>query len=670
MEADLGTDISVSLRLTSSIAHTQTVEEIYAIALDALSQGLGVTRSAILLFDDKEVMRFSAWRGLSDEYRRAVEGHSPWRPGSPNPQPVVVPDVTRDDSMAEYTSVFAREGIAALAFFPLVGPDRVIGKFMVYYDTPYTPTLRQIQLAGVIASQVAFAVERTRVAAAAHRSEQRLRFALDAAAMGTWDWNLKTNQVRWSDNLEALHGLPPGTFDGSFASYEREIHPDDRAHVFASVQRSLTHGTPHQVEYRIVAPDGTVRWVEGKGTVEVENGVPVRMGGVCMMVTSRKENELARLAAAEEASRVKDEFLATLSHELRTPLNAIVGWVQMLQVGSLTAERTAQAIDVIGRNAHLQAQLIEDILDVSRIITGKLVVDRLPVFVTELVDLVVADLSPAADAKRITVTKVGPRSLPLIEGDPKRLTQVLNNVVSNAIKFTNDGGRVIIRSALVGSAIEVKVQDSGVGIAPEFLPHAFDRFRQGDSRSTRQHGGLGLGLAISRHLLELHGGSITARSPGRGRGTTITMRLPFGEIVGPPEMSVAVARTPVDLRMEGSVVLVVDDQRDSRELVGAVLEDCGAHVVLCDRAADALNWLRATPADLIVADLAMPEIDGYDLIRHVRAFDHRIPAVAVSAYTRPEDRGKAMASGFDAYCPKPIDTQGFMRLVHTALHAR
>ena len=191
--------------------------------------------------------------------------------------------------------------------------------------------------------------------------------------MGTWDWDFTSNTVRWSDNLARIHGLPPGAFDGTFASYEREIHPDDRPRVLASLQRAIAEGVPHDVEYRIVAPDGTVRWCEGKGRVEYRDGRPVAMSGVCVMVTRRKEAELARLAAAEEASRLKDEFLATLSHELRTPLNAILGWVPMLQSGTLSSARAQQAIEVIGRNAGLQARLIEDILDVSRIISGKLV---------------------------------------------------------------------------------------------------------------------------------------------------------------------------------------------------------------------------------------------------------------------------------------------------------
>ena len=241
-----------------------------------------------------------------------------------------------------------------------------------------------------------------------------------------------------------MHGLPSGTFDGTFAAYEREIHPDDRARVLASARRAIEHGVPYEVEYRIVAPDGTIRWVEGKGRVEYEDGRPVRMTGVCMMVTRRKEAELARLASAEEASRLKDEFLATLSHELRTPLNAILGWVQMLQTDGLSPDRVRQAFDIIGRNAKLQAQLIEDILDVSRIITGKLEIDRVPVRVDQLLDTAISGVLPAADGKQIRSPGTSPPTCRRSKATRSACSRCFGNVLSNAIKFTPEDGLVTV----------------------------------------------------------------------------------------------------------------------------------------------------------------------------------------------------------------------------------
>jgi PAS domain S-box-containing protein len=664
--------VAFCLALTGAIGRTRSVEEIYTIALDALADGLGVSRASILLFDPDGVMRFKASRRLSETYRQAVEGHSPWRPDSPDPEPIVVTDVLQEASLAPYLPTVLAEDIAAMAFIPLVSVGRVIGKFMLYYDVPHALSADEIQLAGLIASQVAFAVERTRAEEQARRSEERLLFALDAASMGTWDWDLITQTVLWSDNLERIHGLPPGTFDGTFNSYEREIHPEDRERVLASAQRAIAEGVPHEVEYRIVGPDGVVRWVEGKGRVECYNGRPVRMTGVCMIVTRRKQAELARLAAAEEASRLKDEFLATLSHELRTPLNAILGWVQMMQAGGLAPERMRQAIDIIGRNATLQAQLIEDILDVSRIITGKLEIDRQPVFVAQLIDNVVSGVLPTADARHIDMAKVVPDDLPPIEGDPKRLHQVLGNVLSNAIKFTPEGGRVKIDCRVTGESIEIEVRDSGVGISSDFLPYVFDRFRQADSRSTRKHGGLGLGLAIARHLLEQHGGEIRAHSDGSGCGTTIVMRLPTRsdaldriEVATPARLLEPI----VELRLDGSTVVVVDDQRDSRDLLGALLEQWGARVLRCDSAESALDALNTVPVHLLVADIAMPDVDGYELIRCVRQLTNRMPAVAVSAYARPQDLSRAIASGYNGYCAKPIEASLFLQTIREIMFA-
>jgi PAS domain S-box-containing protein len=642
------------------------VEEIYRAALDALAQGLGVSRSSILLFDADGVMRFKAYRGLSEAYRGAVEGHTPWLPDAPDPQPIVMGDVRREPALQPLLSAVEAEGIAAMAFIPLVSLGRVIGKFMLYYDVPHELSPEELHLAGIVASQVAFAVERTRAEEKARQSEERLRFALDAASMGTWDWDLTSQRVRWSDNLERLHGLPPGVFDGSFASYEREIHPDDREHVLASARRAIVEGVPHDVEYRIVAPDGTIRWVEGKGRVEYEDGRPVRMTGVCMMVTRRKEAELDRLASVEDAGRLKDEFLATLSHELRTPLNAILGWVQILQADGLPPERVRHAFDIIGRNARLQAELIEDILDVSRIITGKLEIDRMPLLTEQLLDTAINGVLPAAASKQIELSRQCAAGLPPIEGDPKRLQQVLGNVLSNAIKFTPEGGRVDVSCTANGEGVLIAVRDSGVGIAPEFLPYVFDRFRQGDSRATRKHGGLGLGLAIARHLVEQHRGEICAQSDGPGRGTMVRIRLPAASVAAPRCSSRALA-VQSELRLDGTRVLVVDDQPDSRELLAAILHRCGADVRQCESADDALSALAESGVHLLVADIAMPDMDGCELIGRLREQRIDIPALAVSAYARPQDRKRALAAGYDGYCAKPIETTEFLHAVRNVL---
>jgi PAS domain S-box-containing protein len=661
--------MAVCLSLMQGIGRATAIEGIYDAALDALAAGLDVSRAAILLFDADGLMRFKAARGLSDAYQRAVEGHSPWRPDSPTADPVLVSDVTREPSLAPYLAAIEAEGIAGLAFVPLVIRGRVIGKFMLYHAVPHHLPPDDLQLAQVIASQVAFAVDRMRAERQARRSEERLRFALDAASMGTWDWDLVSNTVQWSENLERLHRVPPGTFTGTFASYEREIHPDDRERVLASARRAIELGVPHEVEYRIVAPDGTVLWVEGKGLVQYdEQGRPVQMSGVCMVVTRRKEAELARLADAEESSRLREEFLATLSHELRTPMNAVLGWVQMMLSGTLPPERTRQAIEVIGRNARLQAQLVEDLLDVSRIVSGKLEIERQSVPVGQVIDNVVTGMLPMADARRVALT-TEVNACPQIVGDAKRLEQVLANVLSNAIKFTSAGGQVHLRCSLVDDTVEIEVADTGIGIAPEFLPFIFDRFRQADSRSTRTHGGLGLGLAIARHLLQLHGGEIRAHSDGVGRGTTVTIRVPAGADPAVPAAPFQghVADPGERPRMDGVIVVVVDDQEDSRDVLAVLLEESGARAILCADAVAALSALDDAGVDLLVADLAMPHIDGYELIRRVRETGRTVPAVAVSAFAHIQDRTRALAMGFNGYCTKPVDAAHFRQVVHEVL---
>jgi CheY-like chemotaxis protein len=388
-----------------------------------------------------------------------------------------------------------------------------------------------------------------------------------------------------------------------------------------------------------------------------------------MMITRRKEDELARLAAAEEASRLKDEFLATLSHELRTPLNAVLGWVQMLQAGDVSPDRLQKAIDVIGRNARLQAQLIEDILDVSRIITGKLEIERVPIVVPDLIEEVVAAALPSAKARGISLVRRLDADLPPIEGDPRRLQQALGNLLSNAVKFTPAGGEIAMTVTAADRAIEMRVRDTGSGIAPEFLPQVFDRFRQADSRTTRQHSGLGLGLAIARHLIEQHDGTIALQSDGEGRGTTATVRLPAASAADVATEGRQPLATPTAdaMRLLGLTVLVVDDERDSREWLGTLFEEAGADVLTVGNAAGALEALDRSTVDLLVADIAMPNLDGYALIRQVRRTHQALPAIAVSAYARAQDRAEALASGYGGYCAKPVHVADLFQVVRDVM---
>jgi PAS domain S-box-containing protein len=658
------TGLDFCLGLIRAIGQSRSIPEIYDVALDALQEAIGVERAAVLMFDARGVMRFEAWRGLSADYRRTVEGHSPWTPDTPDPQPIVIADVAAERSVAPLLPAFEAEGIAALAFIPLVSQSRVIGKFMVYYAAPCAPAAEEMTLASVVAAHVAFAVARLRAEEAVRRSEERLRFALDAARMGTWDWDVATQAVHWSENLERIHGLAPGTFDGTFASYEREIHPDDRTRVLGSLQRALEQGAPHDVEYRIVGPDGTVRWVEGKGRVESANGRPVWMTGVCMDITRRKEAELARLDALEEAGRLKDEFLATLSHELRTPLNAIVGWVQILQSREDLDSQTARAVEVVGRNARLQTRLIEDILDVSRIITGKLEIDCAPVIIGTLVEQAVQAVRPAALQKGLTLAAEIHPSLPPIAADPRRLQQVLGNLLSNAVKFTPERGTILVGCSARQGEVVIEVRDSGVGIAPDFLPLVFERFRQADVGTTRQYGGLGLGLAIARYLAERHGGRLEAESDGEGRGSTFRLRLPVEpSAILPADAPAPDAGGARDGSLAHARILVVDDEEDARLLIKALFEAEGAQVTCVASAEAVLERMGTGSFSVLLADIGLPKVDGFALLEQVRQRVPTLPAVAVTAYARAEDRARARAAGYNAFHTKPLDTRQLIQSV-------
>ena len=370
-------------------------------------------------------------------------------------------------------------------------------------------------------------------------------------------------------------------------------------------------------------------------------------------------------AEAEVANRAKDEFLATLSHELRTPLTAILGWTRILRTEEVDEATRVRGLEVIDRNVQAQARLIEDVLDVSRIITGKMQLNVRRIDMPAVVDAAIESVRPAADAKKIEVVAAleGPAT---IAGDGERLQQVVWNLLSNAIKFTPSGGRIEVRLHVDGENVALEVSDSGKGIASEFLPYVFDRFRQADSSSTRTHGGLGIGLALVRHLVELHGGSVHARSGGEGAGSTFAIRLP---VAGPTVEIDPMADVPAATvsrvsqsglpSLEGVRVLVVDDEADARDLLGVILRRRGAAVDLAASVPEALEALARTRPDVLVSDISMPDADGYALIREIRGReahgDGPTPAIALTAYARDRDRERAIASGFQLHLAKPVE---------------
>jgi len=406
----------------------------------------------------------------------------------------------------------------------------------------------------------------------------------------------------------------------------------------------------------------------------------------------RRDDERVRLLAAERdargaaeaANRTKDEFLATLSHELRTPLNAILGWAQLLRIGALPADEARQGLETIERSAKAQAQLIDDLLDLSRIIAGKLRVDSAPVDLGAVVRGALDSLRPAAEAKGICVVPVLDADAGSVAGDAGRLQQVAWNLLSNAIKFTPRGGRVDVCVRPSDGDVELTVADNGAGIRPDFLPHVFDRLRQADGSSTRQYGGLGLGLAIVRHLVELHGGTVSAGSGGEGRGAKFTVRLPpavrASAAVGrpdaagprrePPDDGASPVREATDAStLTGVRVLVVDDEPDAREVIRLALAQRGARVETAASASEAMAAFRRDggPPDVLLSDIAMPGEDGNTLIRRIRRLSGPegggVPAVALTAYARADDRDRAMAAGYQVHVPKPVEPAKLLQVV-------
>jgi hypothetical protein len=528
------------------------------------------------------------------------------------------------------------------------------------------------------------------------KSEQRVQRLVDSMPLCLWalrpDGSVYYCNRAWNDFSRL------STQESARMNPADVVHPEDLARLRQSWLSALAHGQPLDVQCRLRrASDGAYRWHLGRVIPEHDEGGAVT-GWIATAtdIESQKkaEQEYARVvvqerqarAEAESANRAKDEFLATLSHELRTPLNAMVGWTRMLRAGTLSAEKSQKALETIERNAKAQADLIEDILDVSRIITGKLRLEIQPTDLDGVVRAAMDSVRPAADAKGINLEAKIVDCPPSFPGDPTRLQQVIWNLLSNAIKFTPAGGRVEIAIDQLRppvtppghpeSAVQIRVEDNGRGINPAFVPYVFDRFRQDDSTSKRAHGGLGLGLAIARHLVELHGGTIEVKSEGEGKGATFMVTLPVlraedaagrADATTWPRSLTPPPPLPEVVDLSGIKVLLVDDEPDARELLSEVLEQYGATVVLAASADEALRVLRAERPTVLLSDIGLPGEDGYSLIGRVRALPFEegaaIPAAALTAYARSEDGRRALAAGFLRHAIKPIQPAALAVLV-------
>jgi len=372
---------------------------------------------------------------------------------------------------------------------------------------------------------------------------------------------------------------------------------------------------------------------------------------------------------------MKDEFLGTLSHELRTPLNAILGWSQILAKEGREAEDLAEGLNIIERNARAQTRIIEELLEMSRIISGKIRLEVGRVDIASVVRSAVDTVRPAADAKGVEIKMVFDPAARAIMGDASRLQQVFWNLLSNAVKFTPTGGRVLLTVAATGAHVEIAVSDTGEGIAPEFLPQVFDRFSQADASTTRRHGGLGIGLAIVKQLVELHGGTVSAQSPGMGQGSTFTVKLPTAGVTVKDDRDGAPkpdhGPKPIDAatraRIAGKKILVIDDEPDARRMVRHLLEGSGAVVHAAESAAEARELITAESPDLLICDIGMPHEDGYSLIESIRALPHQrggaVPAVALTAYARGDDRDRALQAGFQRHLVKPVEAAELLGIV-------
>ncbi|WP_392530535.1 response regulator [Nostoc sp. C117] len=522
------------------------------------------------------------------------------------------------------------------------------------------------------------------------QSEERLRSLSTCSPVGIFEIDTEGACRYTNPRYQAICGLKAA--ESIEKKWVESVHPEDQERAVTSWSVYINEGRDYSEEFRFQTTHGIVRWVQVRSSPMLSGqGELLGYVGTLEDITERKQAEEVRAQVireqtarqeAEAANRMKDEFLAVLSHELRTPLTSMLGWSKILRTKKLDEKATSRALEAIERNAMSQMQLIEDILDVSRIIRGQLRLNVCAVNLIAVMETALEAVRPLAEPKDIQLNTVLDNSVGSVYGDPARLQQIVWNLLTNAIKFTPKGGRVEVNLSIItvqeqqttNKYAQIQVIDTGIGISKEFLPKVFERFRQADSTTTRSHNGLGLGLAIVRHLVELHKGAIFAESPGTEKGATFTVRLPLlqdnrankgnRELA---EISCPIASTP----LTGLRILVVDDEADTRNFLSFMFEDYGAFTTAVGSVDEALAVLEQAKPDIVISDIGMSEQDGYTLIRKLRSLEPEkggcIPAIALTAYTREEDRLEALSAGFQQHLSKPIDPNKLIGAVASIL---
>ncbi len=575
--------------------------------------------------------------------------------------------------LSGYRQMLIRAAIGA----PLLKGGRLVAVMAVHQSHARDWTDAQIDLVTHVASRCWESIQRARAERTVRESEADFRQLADAMPQIVFSARADGQVDYLNRQWYEYTGLPS---DSAGSESWKQAHTEEGLRRVAEIwPQALRTGQPYEIEYLLRRFDGELRWHLGRALpIRDAQGAIVRWFGTNTDIHDRKQTEQALAAAldaeqharsaAERASRMKDEFLSNLSHELRTPLNAILGWAHIMQQDSTAPAQLARGVEVIERNARAQAQIIEDLLDMSAIISGKVrlhVAERIDL--TAVVTAAIETTRTAADAKHLTIDVEldAPERLG-ISADPSRLQQVIWNLLSNAIKFTPTGGRINVKVERVQQRIEIAVTDTGEGIEADFLPYVFDRFRQADASTTRRHSGLGLGLSIVKQLVELHGGTVRVHSEGKDKGTTFALTFPVDADHAPAQAHRRPSRKTdqggadtASARLRGANLLVVDDDADARDLVRRLLEECGAQVTVAASSAEALEIIRLGAFDLLVSDIGMPGKDGLALMRSVRDLPPeqggKLPAVALTAYARAEDRLKTLHAGYQMHLAKPVD---------------